>query len=346
MLILGGILFALIIAEVGARFATSGLADAPPVAQWEALGEVPTDFASVRTIMDVLRPDSSEVFEGVVYRFNRNGVRGGPRTPRAQPGVFRILVTGDSVTMGHGVPEEETYAALLEQRLNLSAAAVRFEVINLGLSNNNLAATVERLKRLGLPLAPDLIVYGFTPNDIEGPAYRRTTLGPEGQAYHASFRRFAESPSHLLRAVWPRWVSLHSTIWPPLGSYQHELLENYFRNREARRSFDEALDELDQLGDGLGICVHVLIHTHLYYLNGLHPFQQIYDDVGGAAARRGLSVTPTLPYFEGLPASRLWVNALDPHPNAEAHAILARALYEGLLGLPPSCWHAHGRDGD
>lgn len=295
-----------------------------------------------RTIMDVLRPNHREVFNGVEYRFNRQGIRGPERTELPQPGVFRIVVIGDSVTMGHGVAEDDTYPSLLEARLNAGATTAKFEVINLGLSNMNLASSINRLEALGVPLHPDLIIYGFTLNDLEGPGYRRTGTGSEGFAYLANIRRFRNSPSYFLRAAWPRLVTFKAVLWPTPGSYQWELHDNYFDNDPTWRIFDEALADLAAIGQRLGVCVHVLIHTHLFYLNRLHPFTAAYDKVGAAAESHGLSVTQSFPYFDGANSDSLKVSWMDPHPNAAGDALLAQALYDGVTGLPERCWQKHG----
>lgn len=80
--------------------------------------------------------------------------------------------------MGSGVGEEQTYARQLEHLLNDADSRRTHEVLNLGLAGLNLRAILQRLEAIGLRYEPDLIVYGWTVNDIEGPAYRRTTAPP------------------------------------------------------------------------------------------------------------------------------------------------------------------------
>lgn len=291
-----------------------------------------------RSIMEILHANSSETFEGVLYRFNERGIRGPSRVSQPPPSVFRIVVVGDSVTMGHGVAEEDTYPALLEQQLNLLAGGDRFEVINLGLSNANLPSSVDRLRELGVPLRPDLIVYGFTLNDIEGRPYRRSTASADGDAYLQNLRRFSDSPLYLLRGLWPRAMSLLTVLHPPRGSYPWELNDNYFDNPTAWKVFDDALEELAAIGAELDVCVHVLVHTHLVYLGPFHPFGPIYRKVEEAAVARGLTVTQTLADFDGLDERRLVVAWNDPHPNAAGDRVFAQGLLRGLLRLPERCW--------
>ena len=49
-------------------------------------------------------------------RVNTHGLRG-PEIRAKQPGEFRVLLIGDSLTFGHGVHEEETIGAFLRAEL-------------------------------------------------------------------------------------------------------------------------------------------------------------------------------------------------------------------------------------
>ncbi|MBI1816114.1 MAG: hypothetical protein HYR72_14135 [Deltaproteobacteria bacterium] len=333
-LLLFGICAALAVGEIAVRMHRSDrISFNKSLAERERSSKTPK-----RTIMDVLRPNGDEVFRGVRYRFNSVGIRGPEYADHSGTGVFRIVIVGDSVTMGHGVQEEDTYSALLEAALNARGSERRYEVINLGLSNLNLASAVYRLRASGLPLHPDLIVYGFTINDIESPAYVRSTKGPDGDAHRDWLYRFRHSHSFLMRALWPRLVSLDNLREPSPGSYLFELRENYFDNPEAWASFEVELDRLRDVATSSGACVHVLIHTHLYYLGALHPFGSIYDRVARAVEARGMTVTQSYPFFRRLDESRLVVSWFDSHPNAAGHQVLATALLAGLRDLPGRCW--------
>ena len=76
--------------------------------------------------------------------------------------------------MGIGVLEEEAYPSRLENLLNGGEEPLTYEVLNLGVAGFSVAAIVRRVERLGLAFHPDLVVYGFTLNDLEGPGYRHT----------------------------------------------------------------------------------------------------------------------------------------------------------------------------
>jgi lysophospholipase L1-like esterase len=252
------------------------------------------------------------------------------------PGTFRIVVVGDSITMGHRVREEDAYPARLERALDAAVPGADFQVLNLGLSGSNIVHNLRRLERVGLAYHPALIVYGFTVNDIEGPGFEPNSQ-QDRDAYLAELTRFSDSPSRLLRLLWPRWVAIRSGLDPQPGSYEYALERGYFHNPRAWGRIVKGLERLATLGRREQVCVDVFVHAVIEQLNFAHPFERVYDRVAGAARERGLFVTQSLPFFRGHDAAALRFDIVDSHPNAEGHRLLAEALTEGVLALPPRC---------
>lgn len=338
-----GIVLALLAGELAARVVWQlrpPATAAPRVPPPDPSG-LPPDWASLpdlRRVRDLDAPNLRAMNAGAYYRTNSAGFRGPEVSPRPAPGVFRIVVAGDSITMGHGVAEADAYPARLEVLLNEAGGVPPVEVLNLGLSGTNVHSVAGRIERLGLPLHPDLLVYGFTVNDIKGPDFEPGASPEEVEARRDRHLRFADSPSYLLRTVWPRWLTLRDLLFRPPGSLGHELHHNYFENPPAWEHFTAGLDRLAAIGRREDICVHVLLHTFLAQLDWLHPFQDVYERVATAARERGLTVTESFERFRGRDPVALRVHFADPHPNAAGHAVLAEALRDGLLELPAHCW--------
>jgi lysophospholipase L1-like esterase len=334
-LLLLGVVLALVLGEGVARLLW-------PSSSQQA-GERPqayTDLPEIRTLTDFARRNArGRMSCGALYRTNRAGFRGPEYANTKPPGTFRVAIGGDSITMGYCVEEHETYAALLEEALNAQGPeGHRYEVLNLGLPGLDIHGVVPRTRKKALRFESDMIVYGWTINDIEGPAYQRYDL-PEARSKRiADYQRFSDSPSYLLREVWSRWCSLRDTLRPPRGSYQHEVVANYLQNEAAWSDFASELDELAQIQAERDICVIVLLHTDLHYLNFLHPYQAIYDRVVEAADDRGLHSIGSFEVHRGHRAHALRVGELDAHPNAAGHRLLARALFDGLEKIPRRCW--------
>jgi len=309
------------------------------------------DLPVLRDVLDISRPNVRGVYQGVLHRTNSKGVRGPEYDEWPAEDSFRILVAGDSVTMGWAVEEELAYPRVLERLLEESdETGRRYEVVNLGIAGVNAGFATNRIARFTEFYHPQLVVYGFTLNDIEGPAYRKLPKKDRKALSRETWSRalrFNDSDSYLLRELWPRWIMVlewdvfHPSEAQRIAPQAAEWRENYFENPDAWADFTEALDEHAAAARAAGICGHIFIHTHLTELVPEHRNRPIYDRVAEAARERGLTVTESFPHFVGRDNRALWVNAFDIHPNAEGHAILAQALFEGIGQLPADCWRTH-----
>ncbi len=344
-LAMASVLFALLGAEGVARLLWQPPEPAAPVAQPAAAPPqqaVDPELPVLHGLLDLARMDVEGIHKGVYFRSNSRRLRGPEYAREAAPGVLRIAITGDSVTMGSGVEESDAYSQVLERRLNeparLESNGRRVEVINVGLDGVNALDAMVRLADVVDHYQPRVLVYGFTINDIEGRHYAKQPGREDDSAvFWEKARAAANSPSYLWRAVWPRWMHLWSKIFPPEHSYPRELELNYFDNPAAAADFAAALDRFAALSRQPEHCGLVLLHTHLDDLDWSHRYSEIYEHVARLAEERGLPVARSFDAFDGRDARSLWVGQFDPHPNREGHAILAEVLEAALLALPPAC---------
>jgi lysophospholipase L1-like esterase len=331
-LVLGAVVVGLLGAEVIARLAWREPARSP-LAQ-EGTLPVLDDF------WDLVRPNVRGINRGVLYRSNSRGLRGPEWSPEPAAGVFRIAIAGDSTTMGSGVEEEDRYSSQLERLLNERDSGRRYEVMNTGLNGLNIDHGVQRLERMMAHYRAHLFVFGFSRNDIEGPAYKEAEGYEEVAEWWLWAQRNARSSSYFWRLLSYRIVDFHTRS--NRVRKNQEIRDNYLENPAAWAAFLGGLDRFAALAREHGVCAHVLLHTHLDNLGPDHPYLDIYERVQNAAIERGISVTASFPYFEGRRPVPLWVSLFDPHPNRDGHEILARALSDGLAELPPSCWSIGG----
>lgn len=293
-------------------------------------------------IFELAQPFVRGIYKGVLHRTNSMGVRGPELALEPRPGVLRIAVLGDSIAMGQGIEESDTYAARLALLLAQEDPRRDYEVVNLGLSGVTASHAAHRLEYVGLRYHPQLIVYGYTLNDIEGPEYQ-ASAPRDRDALRRLLARYQHSPSGLLRAVWPRLVLAWSAFRPLPGSYELELVKNYRENPAAWREVEGALERIAAQGREGGLCALLFIHPRLQDLSWLHAYTPFYDQVAQAARARGFHVASGFDALRGERASALRLSELDPHPNAEGHRLLAEALRDAILSLPPACLEAHPR---
>ena len=146
----------------------------------------------------LIKPGSHYEWQGIPVDINSHGLCGPETTYEKPPGTYRILNLGDSVVMGWGVRQEDTYGRQLQALLNEQGKDnLRYEVINAGVPGWNLDNELAYLQAEGLKYEPDLVVLDLTiANDING-------------------------QSALLAGNDPglfRWLSDHTYLWPFLQS--------------------------------------------------------------------------------------------------------------------------------
>ena len=102
---------------------------------------------------------------GVKVATNSHGLRDREFAFERTPGVRRILLIGDSLTLGWGVEAEDTFAKRLERLF--AADGKQVEVVNTGVGNWNTVQEVQYFLAKGAAYKPDIVVLGFFVNDAE-----------------------------------------------------------------------------------------------------------------------------------------------------------------------------------
>lgn len=104
-----------------------------------------------------------------------------------------IVAFGDSLTAGLGVPAEQSYPALLAQRLKAEGYAYR--VVNAGVSGDTTAGGLRRVD-WALRLRPDIVIVELGAND----ALRGQDLSAVGANLDQLVARFQEAGARVLVA--------------------------------------------------------------------------------------------------------------------------------------------------
>ena len=122
-----------------------------------------------------LKPNSiGEFSDGIPAIANSNGHRSDEIEPLKPPSVLRILVLGDSFTVGASVEQSETYSSVLQRLLNGELQPIdgteprmRIEVINAGVGGWHPFQYAQYYEHYGPKLEPDWVIAGlFVGNDV------------------------------------------------------------------------------------------------------------------------------------------------------------------------------------
>jgi lysophospholipase L1-like esterase len=158
-----GIAAALILAEIVLRVGGKNLI--PSASQADTQGEsafnVPINIPDPQLYWR-LKPLAG--YRGI--EVNSKGLRGSEFERNKKPGTYRIIVMGDSCTLGVGVSQSETYAAVLGNILNESKQrAVQYETLNAGTAGYSSLQGLRYLKSDLLGYGPDMLIVFFGLND-------------------------------------------------------------------------------------------------------------------------------------------------------------------------------------
>lgn len=258
------------------------------------------------------RPNAEAHLQNVDIRTNEYGLRGGPVQPLV-PGERRILFLGSSITLGWGVPEDQTMTVLIEEKFRKDGTNV--QVLNAGIGNYNTTRYSELfLKRL-TQLEPTDIVINYFINDAE-----------------------------VLPAGGGSWILRHSqlavTLWiaanrlfgqTGMGNLESHYRAVYDPNAPGYKQMLAGLDRIKAYADAHHIRVYLTITPDIHQLTN-YPFLYIHERMAQVAAERGFTFIDFYPPFEHEKPENIWAMPGDPHPNAHGHHLMADTLYPALKG--------------
>jgi len=121
---------------------------------------------SHRTSISVAQvPATPAARPGVPALFGCNSNRGAYLSPHKADETFRVVVVGDSMTYGQGLPHSKTLSQRIATHLNGALAGAFVEGISLGMCGACGFHALERVEDLALPLQPDVLIVALCCND-------------------------------------------------------------------------------------------------------------------------------------------------------------------------------------
>ena len=263
---------------------------------------------------DYFEPETNSI----LYRVNNYSFRGQDFT-LVRNSRIRIAFLGDSFCWGTGVREADSFATLIEQRLNQSRPLGQaYEIYNFCLPGSSTAEEAVLYGLVARHFRPDLVVTWYYLNDVNRP--------PDLYIHQPAYRSVWRSPSRFL-----------DLMLAPMDEHRRrrELVEQVDRAYEAGhpglKAVEEALARIRQISQEDGAALFLAIIPWLYQLEAeRYPFTKAHRVVAARAGREGFTVLDLLATFEGRRARDLWVHPLDHHANEVGHAIIAWAMSELL----------------
>jgi lysophospholipase L1-like esterase len=265
-------------------------------------------------------PNRSAFLMGVPVSINSEGLRDREFSLEKPPGVYRVMMLGDSTTLGWGVRQEDTAAKLLERKLNeaLPPGFNHVEVMNTGVGNYDTVQEVTYYETIGWKYHPDLVVLVFFINDPEPVPVEK--------------KGFLIDRSYLIAFATNRidGVMRHAGVRPDWKTYYASLYDD---DRPGFQACKEALVSLANSSRSHDAKLLVAILPELHQINGdSYPFRAAHQKIRDVMTAENVSV---LELIDGLkdrgPEETLWVTALDDHPNAKANNLISDQLGQWIL---------------
>jgi len=252
--------------------------------------------------------------------------RTGPFPARSR-GSFRIAVVGDSLTFGLGVFVGSTYPAILEAALSEHYSA---EVINLGV-NGAQSEDVLSVVEYWLPeLQPDLVVYGICLNDFldsggGGDQQDRAYALPVPDSWMAFVRNRTLTGRFLDRAYNRALITLGLR-----NDFYGQMLQDLDR-LAPRFTWDLLRINDTVVASGLPPVVAMVLDQRPVR-DG--PGQLLATEAEEAALLSGMTVVPSMRYYDLHTGRNLSVSPWEGHPNTEAHRLFAEMLLPAISSTP------------
>lgn len=275
---------------------------------------------------------------------NALGFRGPePKVPKPDD-VLRLLVIGSSNTAGWGINDDETFCALLQQRLPA-------EVLNWSVSGYKMEHKERLLRRHGLALKPDVLLVDFSDYDLfapdETPKVRRSAAEAPARVLAQTgetFRLVPEPswPNRLLRKSRALYCAKNGLygLKVALGggegraSNEIALLEGKSSAEidTAWQKVEASVERIAQLTETLKGRVGVLVFPVREQVAKDYPNEQYQSRLRAAAERLGLFVVDPLPRFHEHAGriDELFIPYDRGHPGLLGHRLIADAVAEAV----------------
>lgn len=262
-------------------------------------------------------PGAQARLMGVDVRINDDGLREESSVGAAEGDALRVLMLGDSVTFGWGVPQSETVSERLEQQLtNMLGRPV--DVLNAGVGNYNTAMEAAWFERQGLAYAPDVVVLNVFINDAE------------------------ETPAYQTVAWWDRLLFSRVILFGGVDTVRRTVFggedwRSYYRNlyddqAAGWQAMQTAFRRLNDLTRETQIPLVVVDYPELRELDP-YPFADVSQKIEALAVASNVPYVSLLPAVQDYDPQSLWVTRPDPHPNTRAVAHMSDYLAPRLLEI-------------
>jgi hypothetical protein len=367
LLLLGSTLFAFFLCEVGARLLLPPQQNVRVVRVQPTSGEsyAPLDTHEEKSINSVivggprgarLRPNTrSQILKhslsnrDVLIEVNSIGLRYSELGPKTGD-EYRVLVLGDSITLGDFVPEDETFPRQLEKLTAGRSQKIRF--INAGLPGVGTMEELYRYEEVRDAVQPDLVLVEMYLNDAQtaGAFYVKSIPSPFSKSRFLTWaaNRVQLVGKTLFReggvSIDPKWRESFRAgremrsgdMFNSKDGFDFEVYNAYMDfglawNPRSWEILDGVVASLQQETREKGTRLAIALFPVHIQVMGTYEDHRPQDSCREMCARRGIPYLDLLPAFRAARQASAETLFYDHcHPTPYGYTVVARDILAGL----------------
>ena len=267
-------------------------------------------------------PGYRKQLQGVDVIINSHGLRGPEFEDVKPPGKKRVLILGDSVVFGWGVPEKNIFALELQRLFSRTTPAV--EVIPAGVGSWNTRTEYEYLRSTAINFKPDVVVLFIVENDLRPKNTGRTDVRKELLFKNGKRGKTTEDIlwKALRKSVGQSYLVKYIRYFVKIRSNkQAQVEENSPRWKDASLALDGIIKLCHE--NGADFIVYLYGSKSTVMENAvLNCYNKYLESIGEHAF-----LLPEVLFKE----SKYRNSLVDKHPNAAGHMIIAQEIFQSLL---------------
>ncbi len=257
---------------------------------------------------------------GATIRTNKHGFRDRDHPHVKNKGNLRVAFVGDSVTLGIGVEEEDTFVRVFEHEAGVSRLSFNVEAMSFAVDGYNAIQVLELLRDRVLPFTPDIIVYVMCMNDFD---FVRAS-GKKGKYFNKPDSFFLRALDRVFRRL--------------SGKNYYE----YFFHKNKEIVFSEILKQAASMNSfdiEFRVALVPMFRGGNFKSEYLIP--DMHKEIATTLIDNDVTVIDLLAAFTQEISHPSFFALDEIHMNAEGHRLVAGHFIDVILGNPAStAWRA------
>lgn len=270
---------------------------------------------------------------------NSWGFRGNEFVVDKPENIFRIAFLGDSFTFGEGVRFEDTYSEQVAYKLSkkFKVKGIKFESYNFAVGGYNTEQELFLLRNVVLQTKPDMVVLGYTLNDVEPSLLKFDKLTGNvirNPVEESNFEGIDEAPPpdklffklRIVKLIW-KYFDKERASRKTIQYYK----SLYEKDKKGWLETKKALYDIINICKENNILCYVVCFPVMHRLNNSYPFLSIHSAVQKAVEDSGGIFIDLFPLLKGKRDIEIWTHPTDQHPNEKVHEIAAGYIVDKLV---------------